>query len=98
MADLAPYSTIRELARGERPWHKDLIPLVAAAQADALINSSSLKGRPPQYGGRMPDPQPLRTLAEQACVRILAQTATGADYRAVAEYAADLIRSQILES
>jgi len=98
MSDLTGYSTVRELARGERPWDKNLIPMVVAAQANALLNSSSLSGRTFEYGGKMPDPQPLWKLAEQACGKILAGSASGDDYRAVAEYCAYLIRAQILEN
>jgi hypothetical protein len=87
---------VRSMARGEQPWNTGLIPSLVGTQVLALTLCQELE-RNKKYEGRIPDPAPLRVLAESAADRLLAGTGTAADWRSVAEYCTDQIRANILD-
>jgi len=87
---------VRRMARGEQHWNTGLIPSLVGTQVLALTLCQELE-RNTKYEGRIPDPAPLRVLAESACDRLLAGSGTAADWRVIAEFATEQIRSNILE-
>lgn len=87
---------VRRMARGEQHWNTGLIPSLVGTQVLALTLCQELE-RNTKYEGRIPDPAPLRVLAEAASDRLLAGSGTAADWRMIAEFATDQIRSNILE-
>lgn len=94
--DRAALELLRQVARREIGWSTTLVPSIVGAQGLALIRSAPLP-KAPNYQGRIPDPVPLRVAAEFAADRLLADGDAGDDWRIIAEYATELIRSNILE-
>ena len=89
---------VRRLSRGQEGWSQIALSSVLAVQAMGLIKSHSLQASRIPYGSGIPDPKPLRVLAEECCDVVLENPdhGDGSTWRTLAEYCAELIRQHML--